>query len=299
MGNDHVPVLLNECIDGLNVNPKGTYVDATYGDGGYSEILLKKLSCGKLFAIDMDEAASADLPENQNFFFIHGNFKFIKNYLKYYRIEQVDGIVADLGVSSRHFDQAERGFTYRTEALLDMRMNTKSTITAEKVINEYDVNQLSGLLKEYGELKQADKLANLIAEKRKEEKIETNMQLIGCIQKIVPKRTENQFLSQVFQALRIEVNQELENLRIFLHSSVELLRSGGRLVVVSYHSLEDRMVKNFMKWGKIDGPPEKDLYGKWSSHFNVITKKPLIPGEEEIMKNPRSRSARLRIAIKI
>ncbi|MBN2481738.1 MAG: 16S rRNA (cytosine(1402)-N(4))-methyltransferase RsmH [Bacteroidales bacterium] len=294
----HVPVLLNESIDGLNVHPKGIYVDATYGGGGYSEIILKKLSGGRLFAFDMDEAASALLPKSRKFFFVHGNFKFIKNYLKYYGIEKVDGIVADLGVSSRHLDQAERGFTYRNMAPLDMRMNPGSNITAEKVINEYDINRLSGLFKTYGELRQADKLAELIADKRREKKIETNMQLIGCIKAIVPKRTENQFLSQVFQSLRIEVNQELDNLRFFLQSTVELLKSGGRLVVVSYHSLEDRIVKNFMKWGKIDGPPQKDVYGKWTSPFTTVTRKPVMPGEEEIVNNPRSRSARLRIAIK-
>lgn len=298
MAADHVPVLLNECIKGLDVHPTGIYVDATYGGGGYSESILKKLESGKLFAFDLDESAAVNLPKNKKFCFIPGNFKFIKNYLKYYGIEKVDGIVADLGVSSRHFDQAKRGFTYRTLAPLDMRMNPKSSFTAEMVINKYKTSHLAKIFKEYGELKLADTLANLIVSKRGEQKIETNMQLIESIKTIIPKQKENQFLSQVFQALRIEVNQELENLRTFLRCSGEVLRSGGRLVVVSYHSLEDRLVKNFMKWGAVNGPPQKDVYGRWDKPFIAVTKKPVMPGKDEIMKNPRSRSARLRIATK-
>lgn len=294
----HVPVLLNECISGLNVRPKGTYVDATYGGGGYSDVILKKLDGGKLFAIDLDEAASVNLPKSKKLIFIHGNFRYIKNYLKYYGIEEVDGIVADLGVSSLHFDDAERGFTYRTLAPLDMRMNNKSNITAEKVINEYEKNRLSTIFKKYGEITQADRLADLIVSKRENQKIITNIQLIGCIKTMIPKKAENQFLSKIFQALRIEVNQELENLKVFLQSAGELLKSGGRLVVVSYHSLEDRIVKNFMKWGNVSGPPQKDVYGKWTERFIPVTRKPVMPEKEEIIKNPRSRSARLRIAIK-
>lgn len=294
----HIPVLLNECINGLNVRPKGIYVDATYGGGGYSDVILKKLDGGKLFAIDLDDAASVNLPESNKFIFIHGNFRYIKNYLKYYGIEEVDGIVADLGISSLHIDNAERGFTYRTLAPLDMRMNHNSGNTAEKVINEYERNRLSTVFKKYGEIAQADKLANLLANKREHQKIKTNLQLIECIKTVIPKKTENQFLSKIFQALRIEVNQELENLKVFLQSAAELLKCGGRLVVVSYHSLEDRIVKNFMKWGNVSGPPQKDLYGKWPERFIPVTRKPVMPGKEEIIKNPRSRSARLRIAIK-
>ncbi len=298
MNTYHVPVLLNECINGLNVHPKGTYVDATYGGGGYSNVILKKLDGGKLFAIDLDEAASVNLPKSRKLIFIHGNFRYIKNYLQYYGIDKVDGIVADLGVSSQHLDDAERGFTYRTLAPLDMRMNHKSSKTAEKVINEYERNQLSSVFKRYGEIAQADKLADLIANKRENQKIKTNLQLIECIKTMIPKKTENQFLSKIFQALRIEVNQELENLKVFLQSAGELLKSDGRLVVVSYHSLEDRIVKNFMKWGNVIGPPQKDVYGKWPERFLPVTRKPVMPGKEEIIKNSRSRSARLRIAIK-
>lgn len=296
----HIPVMLNECLEALQVRPDGIYVDATYGGGGYSAAILKKLKGGKLFAFDMDEDAATDLPKNNRFVFILGNFRYLKNYMKYYGIEKLDGIVADLGVSSHHFDSAERGFTYRNPAMLDMRMNAKSGLTAMKVINTYDEENLIRIFTGYGDLKHghAARIAGQIRKRQEEKSIENTMELVECIRPFVPKHEENPFLSRVFQAIRIEVNRELENLRIFLQDAVELLQQGGRLAVVSYHSLEDRIVKNFMRWGNADKPPQKDVYGRWEKPFTIVTGKPLTPGKEETLSNPRARSARLRIAVK-
>jgi 16S rRNA (cytosine1402-N4)-methyltransferase len=291
-------VLLNESVEGLNIKPTGTYVDVTYGGGGHSSEILKKLTRGKLFAFDQDADAAKSLPENNKFFFIQGNFRFLKNYLNYYKVNRIDGLLADLGVSSHHFNTPGRGFTYRTDSKLDMRMNQGSEVTAEKIINEYDGRHLADLFREFGELQQARKLAAAITQARAIQRIDTSNRLIDCIAPLVPKQNENQFLSRVFQALRIEVNRELENLKDLLFAATEMLSPGGRLVIISYHSLEDRLVKNFMRWGNPSEPPEKDLFGNSRQTFDIITRKPITAGEQEVNANPRARSALLRIAEK-
>jgi 16S rRNA (cytosine1402-N4)-methyltransferase len=295
----HIPVLLKESVDGLDIKPQGTYVDATYGGGGYSGEILKRLGKGRLFAIDIDEEAASDMPRSENFTFIHGNFRYLKNYLKYYNIDSADGIVADLGVSSHHFDSPERGFTYRSQAPLDMRMNRLSGFTASDIVNNYEAAELTRVFREYGELPNASRITSAIINARKYRPIESSSALTECIRNLAPAVKLNQFLSQVFQALRIEVNKELENLEIFLNDAGTMLKSGGRLVVVSYHSLEDRLVKNYMRWGNVHEEPGKDIYGKRDDKFRIITRKPVVPSENEIMMNPRSRSSRLRIAEKI
>ncbi len=298
MSGYHTPVLLKDSIDGLNISPGGIYVDVTYGGGGHSAEILRRLKDGRLYAFDQDEDAAASLPEDKRFFFIQGNFRYLKNYLRYHGVEHIDGLLADLGVSSHHFNDPERGFTYRTDAALDMRMNTKSRLTAETVINEYDTGRLSGLLRDYGEVIQARKLAAAIASERIKNRIVTTNQLISCIEHMIPKQAENQFLSKVFQAIRIEVNHELESLEEMLAGALELLKPGGRLVVISYHSLEDRLVKNFLRWGNTREQPAKDIFGNSDEPFRIITRKPVTAGEKEISDNPRARSARLRIGEK-
>jgi 16S rRNA (cytosine1402-N4)-methyltransferase len=299
MSNYHIPVLLHESVDGLNISADGIYVDVTYGGGGHSAEILKKLETGKLYAFDQDEDAAKNLPDNKGFFFIHGNFRFLKNYLDYYRIKSIDGLLADLGVSSHHFNTAERGFTYRTNAGLDMRMNRNGKLTAETIVNEYDIDRLSGLFRDFGELHQARRIASAIIQSRSSQRIVNAAQLISSIEPLIPKRVENQFLSKVFQAIRIEVNQELESLKEMLVSATEMLKPGGRLAIISYHSLEDRIVKNFMRWGNATEQPVKDIYGNCHEPFRIVSRKPVMAGDEELMSNPRARSARLRIAEKI
>ena len=299
MSVSHTPVLLNESVDGRNIKAGGIYVDATYGGGGYSGEILNRLKGGKLFALDIDEDAAAGTTLADNFIFIHGNFRYLKNYLKYYNVKETDGIVADLGVSSHHFDSIERGFTYRQEAILDMRMNLSSETTAYKIINEYEEARLADIFRSYGELNQSARIASLISRARKIRPVRTNFELVECISGVIPAKNSNQFLSQVFQALRIEVNSELESLEIFLNDAGNSLKSGGRLVVVSYHSLEDRLVKNYMRWGDTRQEPIKDMFGNRPMKFRVITRKPVVPDEIEITANPRSRSAKPRIAEKI
>jgi 16S rRNA (cytosine1402-N4)-methyltransferase len=296
MSDYHIPVLLKESVDGLNISPGGIYVDATYGGGGHSAEILKRLDSGKLYAFDQDDDAAADLPENNNFIFIQGNFRFLKNYLNYYGVKRINGLLADLGVSSHHFNTPERGFTYRTEAALDMRMNRNSKLTAETVINEYDAEKLSYVFYAYGELFQSRKLAALISQQRLNARIVTVSQLITCIESLIPRQSENQFLSKVFQSLRIEVNHELESLEEMLTCATELLDKRGRLVVISYQSLEDRIVKNFMRWGNAKEQPVKDLYGNSYEPYSIITRKPVMADDNEVSGNSRARSARLRIA---
>ena len=293
----HIPVLLKESIEGLNIKSSGVYADVTFGGGGHSAEILKKLGRGKLYAFDQDHDAIKNLPDDKRFFFIQGNFRYLKNYLKYYGTDTIDGILADLGVSSHHFNSPERGFTYRAEAGLDMRMNRQGSLTAEMVLNDYETNRLMTIFREYGELIRARKLALAIDQARKKERITTTTGLLECIDPLIPRQAENQFLSRVFQAIRIEVNHELENLNDLLKDALEVLKPGGRLVVISYHSLEDRMVKNFMRWGNATEPPSKDIYGHSSEPFRIITKV-ISATEDEINKNPRARSARLRIAEK-
>jgi 16S rRNA (cytosine1402-N4)-methyltransferase len=298
MSTYHIPVLLKESVDGLNIHSGGTYADVTFGGGGHSVEILSKLGKGKLFAFDQDDDAIKNMPDDKRFFFIQGNFRFLKNYLNFHGVNSIDGLLADLGVSSHHFNTPERGFTYRSEASLDMRMNQKSHLTAETVINDYENGRLTDIFREYGEIQQAKKLVHSIDFARKKARITTTSQFISCIGSLVPKQSENQFLSKVFQAIRIEVNRELDNLNDLLTASLEMLRPGGRLVIISYHSLEDRMVKNFMRWGNTAEAPFKDIYGRSSEPFALITRKPVVASDEEIRNNPRARSARLRIAEK-
>jgi len=294
----HIPVLLKESIEGLNIQPDGIYVDATFGGGGYSKEILGNLSGGHLYAFDMDEDATINIPSDKRLTFIQGNFRFIKNYLRYHNVKSVDGIVADLGVSSHHFDSDERGFTYRSPSSLDMRMNKKGKLTAEIIINDYDPARLAKIFRDYGELPRAKIIADKITEERIKSRIDSSDRLISCIQNLIPRKTPNQFLSRLFQALRIEVNRELENLSALLSDADNLLKVNGRLVIISYHSLEDRMVKNHMKFGNVSGEVQKDIYGTWHTTYEMITKKPITPSMEEYEFNPRSGSARLRIAIK-
>jgi 16S rRNA (cytosine1402-N4)-methyltransferase len=298
MSTYHTPVLLRESVEGLNLNPQGIYIDATYGGGGHSYEILKRLDSGRLYAFDQDEDAIGNLPADKRLIFIQGNFRFLKNYMKYEGIEQIDGLLADLGVSSHHFNAPERGFTYRSEAGLDMRMNRHGRLTAETVVNDYEMNRLTGIFREYGELREARRLAVSIDKTRASRRIVSTTQLIDSIESLAPRQSENQFYSKVFQAIRIEVNHELENLKEMLQDAYALLKPGGRLVIISYHSLEDRMVKNFMRWGNTLEQPVKDVFGQSPEPFTLITRKPLTASDKEVLDNPRARSARLRIAEK-
>ncbi len=296
MSEYHIPVLLEESIDGLNLQPDGIYADVTYGGGGHSRRILEKLKGGKLVAFDQDEDALQNLIEDERLIFINHNFKHLKNFLRYYGIEKVDGILADLGVSSHDFDRPDRGFSFRFDGRLDMRMNQSADKDAVKVVNEYEVSRLGEVFRDYGEIQNWRNLSQTIERARAIQKIVTVTQFLNAISKCVPAKIEKKYLAQVFQALRIEVNGEMDALEAFLVSTLELLKPGGRLVVISYHSLEDRMVKNFMRSGRIDGKTEQDFYGHYHLPFEVITRKVIVPGEKETDLNPRSRSAKLRIA---
>jgi len=295
----HDPVLLNQCIDGLSINPNGVYVDATMGGGGHSRAILKSLKGGKLIAFDQDADALANVPDDERFIMVNQNFKYLKNFLRLHGIEKVDGILADLGVSSHQFDKAERGFSTRFEADLDMRMDQNQTVTASHIINSYSMEELIRIFKDYGEIKSSFSLAKKICAQRLAEDITTSSQLNAIIGEVFPPTRINKFQAMVYQALRIEVNEELEVLKNFLEQTSQLLKSGGRLVVMSYHSLEDRLVKNFIKSGNFQAKIEKDFYGHPIVDFKSITGKPIIPDEEEIKENNRARSAKLRIAEKI
>lgn len=297
----HIPVLLQPCIESLNIKPDGVYVDLTFGGGGHSKEILKHLSDkGKLFSFDQDEDAKANVPDDKRLTFIPHNFRYISNYLRLYGVTKVDGILGDLGVSSHQFDTGSRGFSIRFEAELDMRMNQKSDLTAKKVINSYDVKRLTQVFREYGEVDNAFKLANIIFEARAQGSIETTDQFKEVIKACIPKFEENRYLAKVYQAIRIEVNQEMEALKECLTQCVDLLKPGGHLVVMSYHSLEDRLVKNIIKTGNIEGKEEKDVvFGKVTRYFKSLSSKPIVPDAEEIAENPRARSAKLRVAIKL
>lgn len=295
----HDPVLLNACIEGLRINPSGTYVDVTFGGGGHSREILKHLGPdGKLFAFDQDNDATANAPDDERFTLIPHNFKFIKNYLKLYKAIPVDGILADLGVSSHQFDEAGRGFSIRFDANLDMRMNVLQGMTAQKLLETYSEEELRRIFKEYGELSEAGKLAKHLINVRSDKPIKTTQQLMDLIRPFMRRGQEHTFAAQVFQSIRIEVNDELESLKQMLLQTSEVLRPGGRLVVMSYHSLEDRLVKNFLRSGKFEGEVEKDLFGNSKVPFKAITRKPIRPDAEEINRNNRSRSAILRIGEK-
>lgn len=294
----HVPVLLHQSVEGLNIKSEGTYVDVTFGGGGHSRLILEKLQGGQLVAFDQDEQAIKNHPGNDNLLLINSNFRYMRNFLKAHGISSVDGILADLGISSHQIDVAERGFSTRFDGPLDMRMDRQGGLTAEIVINEYDEDRLKEVLYQYGEIKNAGRLVADIALARKQKHIETIGEFKTLLLKRAPRGQENKFLAQVFQALRIEVNGELDVLKEFLMQSQQVLKPGGRLVVIAYHSLEDRLVKNFMRSGKFQGEVEKDFYGNPIAPFKPVGKA-IQPDEQEIALNPRSRSARLRIAEKI
>ena len=295
----HIPVMLNECIDGLNIHPDGIYVDVTFGGGGHSKKILEQLSDkGKLFAFDVDDDAKQNVPEDKRFTLIAANYRHIKRFLKLHGITSVQGILADFGISSHQIDEQSRGFATRFDAPLDMRMNTKEGISAKEVVNQYSAEQLQQILGFYGEVINAKTLANKIVEARNRQAIETTKDLVD-ICKTVAKGIEVKYLSQVFQAIRIEVNDELNAIKEFLQQSESVLAPQGRLVIMSYHSLEDRLVKNFIKNGVFEGEPEKDIFGKYEHHLKVITKKPIEASTTELKINSRARSAKLRIAEKI
>ncbi len=294
----HNPVLLKECIEGLNINPAGIYVDVTFGGGGHSREILKHLTTGKLYAFDQDDDAVKNQIDDERFVLIKQNFRYLKNFLKMYNALPIDGLLADLGVSSHQFDEAERGFSIRFNAKLDMRMDQNGKQTAADVLNTYSEEELKRIFKLYGEVDNAGYLASIIFHNRKDKHIDTVNDLKVMITKCVKKGRENQYYAQVFQALRIEVNKELDVLQELLIQSLEVLKPGGRLVVISYHSLEDRLVKNIMRSGKFEGEVEKDFFGNQLTPFKQITKKPMVPTAEENEINSRARSAKLRIAEK-
>lgn len=295
----HNPVLLKETVDGLNIKPDGIYVDVTFGGGGHSREILSRLGPnGKLFAFDQDEDALANAFQDERFVLINENFRFIKRFLRFHGIKQVDGILADLGVSSHQFDVAERGFSTRFDAGLDMRMSQKGDLDAFKVVNEYDEANLKRVFLDYGELKNAPAIARVIIEAREQNPIRNTEQLKIVLSRFLPAHKSNKILAQMYQAIRIEVNQEMDALKEFLLQSLEVLKPGGRLSVLSYHSLEDRLVKRFIKNGMFEGEPERDFFGNFSVPFKTIGKL-IVPDATEIKSNNRARSAKLRIAEKI
>ena len=295
----HIPVMLHECIEGLTINPDGVYVDVTFGGGGHSKEIYKKLSSkGKLIVFDQDPDAKNNAWEADNFYFVAANFAFISNHLRLLGIKHVDGILADLGVSSHQFDEETRGFSIRTNAPLDMRMNKHGELSAKSVVNEYDEFELVKIFRSYGELSNARKIAGEIVKARASKKINTTNELMEVLGKCAPKFKEHKFFAQVFQAIRIEVNQELEVLEKFLEQTADVMAPGGKLVVMSYHSLEDRLVKNYMKRGSIHGEITKDFFGNVLKPFTEVNRHPIIPNEQEIEINTRARSAKLRIAEK-
>lgn len=293
----HVPALLTETIDGLNIKPDGVYVDCTFGGGGHAREILKRLGkSGKLIGFDQDEDAFGNIPQDERFVFVHSNFKYLKNFLQFHQIEKVDGILADLGVSFHHFDEAERGFSFRYDGELDMRMNKKSGLTAAKVLNTYSEEQLADVFYLYGELHNARKIARTIVNFREICKFERIFPFIEVLKPFFGREKEKKDMARVFQALRIEVNREMEVLRSLLRQCVEVLDEDGRLVVLTYHSLEDRLVKNFIRSGNFEGKLEKDFFGNVIAPMKAVNNKVIIAGDEEIAANPRARSAKLRIA---
>ena len=296
----HVPVMLQECLDGLNINPDGIYVDVTFGGGGHSRAIFEKLSSkGRLIVFDQDPDARANAWEAPNFHFVAANFAFLKNHLRVLGIPAVDGILADLGVSSHQFDDAKRGFSIRSNEVLDMRMNQAGDFTAAKIVQTYDEEQLASIFRKYGELDHPFKTAVELVKARNKSKIKTTGELMEALMPVAPKFKDHKFFAQVFQALRIEVNQEMDVLEKFLLQTAEVLKPEARLVVMSYHSLEDRLVKNLMKRGNLDGSIEKDFFGKVLKPFEEVNRKPILPSEEEIQRNTRARSAKLRIAKRV
>lgn len=295
----HIPVMLQQSVDGLNIKPEGTYVDVTFGGGGHSRAILEKLTTGRLIAFDQDDDALANVPNHSQFTLINHNFRFLKNFLRLHNAVPVDGILADLGISSHQIDEPERGFASRFNGPLDMRMGYQQPNTAANIVNEYSFEQLSSLIRTYGELKNSGKVASVIVKKRELKPITTTTELVEIIEPCFPANKRSKSLAMVFQALRIAVNDEMQALEELLMQTTDVLAPGGRLVVISYHSLEDRLVKNFIRSGNFKGELKKDFYGNIISDFKSLTGKPIVPDEEELSKNNRSRSAKLRIAEKI
>lgn len=296
----HTPVLLEESVELLAVRPGGVYADLTFGGGGHSRRILEQLGDrGRLFGFDQDRDTHANRPDDPRFCFVESNFRFLRGALRLRGVTQADGILADLGVSSHHFDEQERGFSFRGEAPLDMRMNQRGRLTAAEVVNTYPAEELTRILGDWGEIETPWKAANCMVRARAASPIGTTAQLVEAVKPCTPKKDEAKFLTKLFQALRIEVNGEMEALKMALEQSLKVLRPGGRLVVISYHSLEDRLVKNFMRSGNFAGEVEKDFYGRALVPFEPVTRKAVTPSAEELERNPRSRSARLRAAAKI
>jgi 16S rRNA (cytosine1402-N4)-methyltransferase len=294
----HVPALLKQSVDGLEIKPDGVYVDVTFGGGGHSAEVLRRMDRGRLIAFDQDEDALVNSIDDARFTLLNQNFRFLRNNLLYLGIESVDGIIADLGVSFHQFDVPERGFSFRFEGPLDMRMSRGGSLTAAKVLNEYPGERLADIFYQYGEISNSRAVANAVVAARERSPLLNIGDLTAVVAPLVPKKIENKFYAKLFQALRIEVNRELEYLKELLTQSLEMLGSGGRLVVITYHSLEDRLVKNFMKSGSFGGEVEKDFYGNVITPFRLVTRKAVVVDDEEVAANPRSRSARLRIAEK-
>lgn len=297
----HIPALLTETINGLEIKPNGTYVDVTFGGGGHSRAILSHLdSDGRLFSFDQDMDAYANRIDDPRFTFIHGNFRFLSNFLRYHKVTKVDGILADLGVSFHHFDDGERGFSFRYgEGVLDMRMNRDDSLDARKVIAEYDIDALTRMFKLFGELKNARRIAEALVKARSSREIVTIADLLDIVKPLINPRQEKKELAQVFQALRMEVNHEVDALAGFLSQTLKVLKPGGKLAIITYHSIEDRMVKNFMRSGNIDGKVETDFFGRSQTPIRPVNNKVIVPTEEEVERNPRSRSAKLRVAEKI
>jgi len=293
----HTPALLPETIEGLNIKPDGIYVDVTFGGGGHSQEILTKLSKkGKLVGFDQDEDAIKNAIKDPRFIFVRSNFRYLKNFLRYHNIEKVDGILADLGVSSHHFDEAERGFSFRFDGVLDMRMNTKSPLSAAVLLNTYSEEQLANVFYLYGELRNSRKIAKMIVEARAQKPFRMIFPFIELLKPHIGRETEKKDMARIFQALRIEVNKEMDVLKSLLEQSLEVLNPEGRLVVLTYHSLEDRLVKNFIRSGNFEGKIEKDFFGNVLAPLKAVNTKVIIAGEEEVERNPRARSAKLRIA---
>lgn len=296
----HIPVMLNECMEGLAIKPDGVYVDVTFGGGGHSREILSRLGKkGTLYGFDQDADAENNIPEDNRFVFVRSNFRYLSNFMRFHGETEIDGLLADLGVSSHHFDDKDRGFSFRFQGMLDMRMNTRAGKTAADILNTYTEEALSTLFYLYGELKNSRKLASVIEKARETKPLETTDEFLALITPYIGKDKEKKMLAQVFQALRIEVNDEMRALREMLQQAMRLLKPGGRLVVMTYHSLEDRLVKNFFKSGNFEGTISQDFFGNIQSPFRLINNKVITPSSEEVEVNPRSRSAKLRIAEKL
>ena len=296
----HIPALLNQTIEALNITPYGTYVDATFGGGGHSRAILDSLGDGgHLYSFDQDEDAVRRAFSDPRFTMVYGNFRFLQNFLKYYRVDSVDGILGDLGVSFHHFDDSSRGFSFRSNGKLDMRMNRHASVSAATILNDYSEERLSDIFYLYGEIKQSRRIAAAIVSARRTEPVDTVDRLLDICRPFINAQKEKKETACIFQALRIEVNGELEALKSFLQQAASVLRPGGRLAILTYHSLEDRLVKNFMRYGNFSGKAEKDFFGRLNAPLRQINSKPIIPDDNEIARNPRSRSAKLRVAEKL